>query len=222
MGIFDYLTLGIPRLALKIFDAAHYLDEKGYDKSAVAVGGLGNIVNIILIGLRCLVAAAATLVVSIPVLAIHIVSNLVGLVTGTYNTALAIQNKDNVSLAYYLKNNKMSADDLRLTSIAASDTLTGRTITLALTAKKRTVRSGERQPQTESPSPETEAFVVEIDQLKLENTGAFRTIKHIQKGQIHAILAHNLFKADSRLRDENNPKFTKECDQEIVNTVLAM
>ena len=90
MGIFDYLTLGIPRLATKLFEAANYVADKGYDNSLAWIPGvLGYIVNhAILLPLRYLTAAAATLVVSPLVLGIYIVSSVLG--NNTYNRALEI------------------------------------------------------------------------------------------------------------------------------------
>ncbi len=235
MGIFDYLLLGIPQLTAKLFYAAKYIAAKGSKKLAVGVATLGFITNIILQPLRYLVAGAATLLVFFPVGAIHLISRFLG--SETCNTALAI--KDNLygeTLKKYLERTKMSADDLRLTSIEAQNNERGRTITLTLTAKGN-VRSEEEQSEINSLFPES--FVFELDQTEaplseitqIETTQAeithkreptFITTDVDQQKGFHAILALNMFKADSRLRDKNNLKLKKESDRTIVDTVLAI
>lgn len=235
-GLFDYLTLFIPRLvtglAIKIFDLEDTLNTLtitvvGNAPATVISSksiytyiafGLAWLINIPALIARYLVAAATTLVVALPVIAIHLVSSLIELVTRTYETALTIQNKNDEYLGHYLASNNMAVDDLRLTSIKAENNDSERTITLALTAKKEKVRSEEEQSPIESPSPEP--FIVEIKQNKVN--GIFYTCKENQENQIHALLALNLFKADSRLRDMDNPKLTRNCDSEVVTTVLLM
>ena len=180
MGIFDYLTLGIPRLASLLGRGAEALE--GYTILFWVSFVLFVVSNITLLPLRYSVAVTATIVVSPLVLVIHLFSSLVG--SKQYNESLAIKNDRGQTIKKYLEQNDMSTDELRLTKIDAGTQGSTRTITLEFEKMQS------RTPSSHQP------FVVNLTQQQTSD-GEFGELS--QKQSLDALKKLNMFKTYSRL-----------------------
>ena len=196
LGIFDYLTLGIPRgLKWAFFGMSEFLPKLGLIGMVLSYvpRALGKVVEYVSLAARYITAIAATVVFSPIVLITHLVASVVGY--DKYTSALAIQGRDQQNLESYLETNHMSLDDVRLTNINALQTDSYRKITLEFNDKR---------PQPNEASPRPTPFVVEIQQAILMG----RSPIPLQKYNLEALMKLNLFKAHSRINEGASHKFT--------------
>ncbi len=210
MGIFDYLTLGIPLLATKLFYAADYFKRKDYTLLARPVAILGFIANIILLPLRYLVATVATIAVSPVVLVTQFYSKIVG--SKEYNEALEIPiEAGGTYLRDYLALNQIDASDLRLTalgSIRNSENVATK-IVLRLSPKGQlgnestpTFQFTIPVPQQKENEPEAQTINDALILSGLTATGLTR--EQGAKRSIQAALNLNMFKLNSRILEKSD------------------
>ncbi len=203
LGIFDYVTFGIPRLVSKVLFSVTKIDHMDIYRFTLLLKFVPWLLAMVFELARYLAAAAATIVVSPVVLAIHGISWLVG--HEQYLEALRIQGQDNQTLQIYLEGNNISDDELRLTKINATETLDARLIELEFTKKEKpqtqstssgheSSSSGSSTHSSASGNPPFPPFVVKLTQQKVgEGYGEIS-----QKQTLHALMNLNMFKAYSR------------------------
>ncbi len=222
-GIFDYLTLGIPRLLMNILKGAvKFLlsfNNPALEIVSYVPYGLAHIVGLVSLAVRYLTAAVATVLFSPVVLITHLISRLVGSenndkalkLKGAYiQTNVVGRNRQDIrreiSLGDYLTQYNISEDELRLTKVSERGNQTDtRRFAFSFSAKepegpRRRYRTDIPSFDFEIPAPpkfQTQAQYAEYQQQQQPRPA----IDNGQAASIKALLSLNMFKTVSRLSD---------------------
>ncbi len=205
LGLFDYLTLGIPRLLVKaLFGLDNVLESFNYfiPKTLSFVPWvLGGVIDFILSGVaRYLVAAVATVVLSPVLLVTYLISSFVGL--EQYDKALRLKNKQNQTLDEYLFDKMVDTNDLRLRGASIITNNEGTRVILMRLSPKGQIERGQDTPLSfdfEVPAQRQ----TQVGRL-LETSQATQSFDdQSQTESIQAALGLNMFKTRSRILEKS-------------------
>ncbi len=217
LGIFDYLTLGIPRsLSTGLVKFANFLHSSDYPILKVLSyipGGLGYLVHFVAnVAARAVIAFAATVVVSPVVLVTHLVSLLVG--AKQYKEALQLrgsnaQTTQPQTLSEFLAQTKVNANDLRLSNVS-KETYQHHGTKMILFRLSTKGASGNNTPQF--------TFEVPAPQAQQQN-GQRVAIEPAKAASLRATGRLNMFKMATRIQEVsekvtygNNTKAGDACE----------
>ncbi len=223
-GIFDYLTLGIPRLLTNgLLGLANLLKSTDYtilQLVSYVPWALGKIVGYVVhFAVRVLIAAVATIVVSPVVIVTHLVSWLVG--EKQYNAALQLESSSNQPLSQYLNETRVDANDLRLVTVSKiRDQDNNKEVTakilFCLSPKgatgdnPRTFVFAVPAPQAQQPT-ERERLQQQAEHIRGEQTQRAEdgqpNAGSSQRASLEAVLKLNLFKTQSHTKEQGKVQY---------------
>lgn len=200
MGIFDYLTLGIPRWLPKLlFGAVDFLGKfwiPGFIVALVPLG-LGFLVELVSLIARFATSVIATVAFSPLVLVTHIISSLVGFKQN--EAAHRLETSNARRLTDYLTTFKLHPYDLRLSQVdATTDNEGTRKILLSLSPKPKRQRADQVLP---------DPFVLTVAVPNQQRPGQSQIVEGSPNRQalepsVQAVLDLNMFKVSSRLKED--------------------